>query len=562
MKPNGTDELLRRFIGRYGNPSEAQVSSQIDRAWRELQSAPRDESKVGVDSSASRLRVGRTWRLALSGAAVLATVVIVWRLSPKQDVPPVFDNVNVAPVKQPTATLAGGPIDFGQVIRNSKEVATLFLQDGSRVEMNSQSELTLEKADDGVRIRLNAGNIIVTAAKQRSGHLYVQTKDVMVSVVGTVFTVNAEEEGSRVAVIDGEVQVRQGNDVKKLLPGQQVATGPSMLAVPVEANVAWSSSAPAHLALLQQSTTNTAPLTTTLKFAADSVKLFDPAKPLIGAGFGCRGIDGKRLAPFGEGGEPPFTIPLGRCVGNGVSIPALIAFAYNLPHRYAPGAPDWASTGTLTTFTDTDNPTGTPRTIQTRVRTRFQIDAVADNPSAVTTAELRQMMQNLLTERFQMKAHREVQSASGYALTVGASPRLKEASGDATPLLVDFTNPGRPVLRGKATIDQFLVFILGFTNPSGYADGELPAYIVNRTGLVGIYEWEFVMPIPGGDGRGNSTPPPPGQPAIAPPAANRFAWRAPATAAALESQLGLKLQPQQIPVEVLVVEHLENPSAN
>lgn len=390
----------------------------------------------------------------------------------------------------------------------------------------------------------------------------MQTKDVTVSVVGTVFTVHAEKEGSRVAVIDGEVQVRQGNDVKKLLPGQQVATGASMIALPVEANVAWSSSAPTHLALLQQSTANRPAVTTTLKFAADSVKLSDPTVPLLDTGFGCRGIDGKRLAPFREGGEPPFIIPLGRCVGNGVSISDLIAFAYDLPHRYAPGTPDWASTGTLTTFTDTDNPTGTPRTVQTRVKARFQIDAVADNPSTVTTAELRQMTQTLLTERFQMKSRREMEPASGYALTVGASPKLKETSGDPTPLLVDFANPGRPVLRGKGTIDQFLVFILGFTNPTGYADGELPSYIVNRTGLVGIYDWQFVMPIPGGDGRGNSTPPPPGQPAIAPPAANRFAWRAPATAAALESQLGLKMQPQRIPVEVLVVEHLEKPAAN
>ena len=38
MRRNKTDDLLRRFIGLYGNPSEVQVSSQIERAWRELQS--------------------------------------------------------------------------------------------------------------------------------------------------------------------------------------------------------------------------------------------------------------------------------------------------------------------------------------------------------------------------------------------------------------------------------------------------------------------------------------------------------------------------------------------
>jgi RNA polymerase sigma factor (sigma-70 family) len=70
---------------------------------------------------------------------------------------------------------------------------------GSRVEIREMSELSLDHASDGLRIRLSKGSIIVNAAKQRNGHLYVQTKDMTVSVVGTVFVVNAEEAGSRVA---------------------------------------------------------------------------------------------------------------------------------------------------------------------------------------------------------------------------------------------------------------------------------------------------------------------------------------------------------------------------
>src|SRR5262249_33890083 len=77
--------------------------------------------------------------------------------------------------------------------------ATLKLIDGSLVEMRAYSELSLERADDGVRIRLKKGGVIVNAAKQGAGHLYVRTKDVDVSVVGTVFFVSAEETGSSVA---------------------------------------------------------------------------------------------------------------------------------------------------------------------------------------------------------------------------------------------------------------------------------------------------------------------------------------------------------------------------
>ena len=40
------------------------------------------------------------------------------------------------------------------------------------------------------------------------------------SVVGTVFLVNAEEEGSRIAVIEGEVRVQPGTSEKSLRRGE------------------------------------------------------------------------------------------------------------------------------------------------------------------------------------------------------------------------------------------------------------------------------------------------------------------------------------------------------
>ena len=44
------------------------------------------------------------------------------------------------------------------------------LTDGSRVEMREDSELALERAEDGARIRLDRGVGIVRAAKQGKGH--------------------------------------------------------------------------------------------------------------------------------------------------------------------------------------------------------------------------------------------------------------------------------------------------------------------------------------------------------------------------------------------------------
>src|SRR5262249_39593477 len=165
---------------------------------------------------------------------------------------------------------AGEQLAFGQVIRSSVgTAAAVAFSDGSNIEMRPNSELALESAGDGVRIRLNRGSVIVAAAKQRTGHLYVQTKDLIVSVVGTVFLVNAEEAGSRVAVFQGEVTVQGGAGSRKLLPGEQVATNPLMKSHPVSEQISWSGSAAVHLALLQQSTSLTPPR---LKFDVAAIR--------------------------------------------------------------------------------------------------------------------------------------------------------------------------------------------------------------------------------------------------------------------------------------------------
>src|SRR4029079_16669275 len=134
-----------------------------------------------------------------------------------------------------------------------KSSSVYSLTDGSRIELRSQGEFSVEKASDGILVHLQKGGIIVRAAKQDSGHLYVKTKDMTVSVVGTVFLVNAEEEGSRVAVIEGEVRVQQGATETKLKPGEKVNTTPRMESQAVSQQIAWSSKAPEHIALLQQS---------------------------------------------------------------------------------------------------------------------------------------------------------------------------------------------------------------------------------------------------------------------------------------------------------------------
>jgi FecR protein len=147
---------------------------------------------------------------------------------------------------------SGDPIRRGETVSASNpEGRMLVLPDGSQVEMRSQSQLQVEHADDGLRVRLNTGSIIVTAAKQRTGHLYIETKDAMVSVVGTVFVVTVEQSGSRVGVFEGVVNVQYGAMSQPLSWAQQMATNPTMEPVPLEVQVSWSRNLASLLALLR-----------------------------------------------------------------------------------------------------------------------------------------------------------------------------------------------------------------------------------------------------------------------------------------------------------------------
>src|SRR5262245_54055286 len=70
--------------------------------------------------------------------------------------------------------------------------------------------------------------------------------------MGPAFRVNAEAEGSRIAVLEAEVRVQQGATEKRLKRGEEVITSPRMESFLLTDEIAWSPQAPAHVALLLQ----------------------------------------------------------------------------------------------------------------------------------------------------------------------------------------------------------------------------------------------------------------------------------------------------------------------
>jgi len=191
----------------------------------------------------------RRWALAasLAGVALLSGFLVrqagvgYLGAAPAVTVRAISGELSVVSGGEVRPAVAGERIAGSQLVRTAQSSgAVLELADGSRIELAERSELGLGRRWDGTILELERGSLIVEAAKQRRGHLYVDTGDCRVSVVGTIFSVNHGAKGSRVSVIEGEVHVQEGAERAVLLPGQQFASGHRLAAVAVADEISWS----------------------------------------------------------------------------------------------------------------------------------------------------------------------------------------------------------------------------------------------------------------------------------------------------------------------------------
>lgn len=149
------------------------------------------------------------------------------------------------------AVNAGAKLLQGEKVRTAKDGrAVVRLSDGTLIEMRDRSELSLTQNGQGTTIHLDRGSIVVEAAKQKDGKLFVESGDSLVSVTGTIFSVNNGTKGSRVSVIEGEVNLNHAGSDRVLRPGEQATTNPSISMIPVKDEVAWSRNANQYAAVL------------------------------------------------------------------------------------------------------------------------------------------------------------------------------------------------------------------------------------------------------------------------------------------------------------------------
>jgi uncharacterized protein (TIGR03435 family) len=551
MKRNNAnrDRALDRLLARHNAPSPERMEPAIDRVAGRLRSGIHDApAEPIVDADAGRKR--REWRFMVSSwmpvaaaAAVMlaASAALMWIAFVEESSQPIVRAVEGVVYRSTAAsseTLEGrDDVSPSEMLRTRGDAgAQLTLADGSRVEMRPQSALWIERADDGLRIHLSDGGIIVNAAKQRTGHLYVQTNDVTASVVGTVFLVNTEEAGSRVAVIEGEVRVQQGTTEKTLRPGQQVSTNPRP-STPLRDAIAWSRQASAHRALLQQSAPRDAAAAGAP--SADTRPRFDVVSVRPCAPGDVRGAGG------GTAGSSPDRLHLHCQQLWGLIQGAYVLFADGQATfgRIVPieGAPDWLKSAFYT------------------------IEATAEGAPSWGMKN-GPMLQTLLEDRFKLKIRRETREVPVYALTVasGGFELAALEDGACVPMPpLDFSKPPlqpepgqKPFCRGMfgQKLPNLTWDVQGMTLDD-IARGlgtRVDRPVINRTGIAGRFTFrlEFgadgTMARPGGDAGFPS--------ADSSAAASIFT--------VLEDELGLKLEPSTGPGTALVIDHVERPAEN
>jgi uncharacterized protein (TIGR03435 family) len=188
----------------------------------------------------------------------------------------------------------------------------------------------------------------------------------------------------------------------------------------------------------------------------------------------------------------------GSVVMRNVSLKQLVEMAYDVKD-YALSAPDWLDT------------------------VRFDISAKP--PADTPEKQFQPMLQTLLTDRFKLAVHRESKVMSAYALIAGKNGSKLHA-----------VEPGGGSHRnsdgGKLTAQR-----VSMPQLADFLARHLDRPVVDKTELPGVFDFELRWAQDDSHSTDSAS--------------------GPSIFTAVQEQLGLKLQSQKLPVEILVVDHAE-----
>jgi uncharacterized protein (TIGR03435 family) len=228
----------------------------------------------------------------------------------------------------------------------------------------------------------------------------------------------------------------------------------------------------------------------------------------------------------------------GRFAATNISLQFLVTLAYRIKDFQLSGAPAWLNSE------------------------RYDIEAKAEGDPGFDA--MPPLLQTLLEDRLQFKYHREAKELPVYALVVAKAGKLRASEGECgprpdgpppppepgklpTPLCGGaFMGPGH-INALKVPITQVVDMLSRLTN----------RIVVDKTSLTGKYDINLQYTPEQGQFQAPPGGAPPGMPPLPPVDPN-----GPSLFTALQEQLGLKLESQKGPVEMIVIDHIERPSEN
>jgi bla regulator protein blaR1 len=233
--------------------------------------------------------------------------------------------------------------------------------------------------------------------------------------------------------------------------------------------------------------------------------------------------------------------PTGSFTATNVTVRALLRYAYDVQDFQIAGGPAWLNDD------------------------RFNVLAKA--PDWTPAARIRLMLRSLLMERFKLRVHNETREAPLYALVIARKdgalgPELRRSQADCADAPPQGQGPPDPAMRcnyvgptpgSDLAPGRGRMAIRGITM-EGLARQLAPVVrrgIIDRTGLDGYFDGDFDIAAEFGP-----PPPPPGvrDPLDRPSLPSLFSL--------FPEQLGLRLEATRGPVEVIVTDAIEKPTAN
>ena len=202
----------------------------------------------------------------------------------------------------------------------------------------------------------------------------------------------------------------------------------------------------------------------------------------------------------------------------------LLAHAYGVHSKQIVNAPDWANS------------------------VLYDITGIPNAPGRPSQKQQGILLKKLLVDRFQLKSHTETRVLSVYAITVAKDgPKMTKDTGPANaPMVFVFKAVGNLTVRNQ-TMNDFASWMQGSV---------MDRPVVDQTGLTGRYDFQLKWTPDDSQftqfRTANVVVPPTNDNPNAPP--NLYT--------AIQQQLGLKIEPAKAPDAVLVIDHVEKPSAD